>query len=260
MKKEALGAMIRELLLEELRGVKSFAAEGGLAGFNPVEKIRGALLHWVSVPFNGVGVFCQLRCPNATQLEQCGDVTNLLMDADGKRREPTGDEIVALRNYQEAVCRVVFNVPTFDEIGAVISDGDFVIARKRGELREISGRFEAGKDEMAMTERQSLCSRIRALELDLGFILPDDTMAFITHWAMGNDVSDVKRVTRRQLLRAASLAKAANRAPSDYVSGTYTDFNRAEIDAQAWLALGEHMKDAKEMKKGRRILRFGGGK
>jgi len=67
-------------------------------------------------------------------------------------------------------------------------------------------------------------------------------------------------VPRRQLLRAASLAKAANRAPSDYVSGTYTDFNRAEIDAQAWLALGEHMKDAKEMKKGRRILRFGGGK
>jgi len=260
MMKKAVGAIVKKLLLEELRGIGSFAADGGLVGFNPVEKIRGALFHWVAVPFNGVDVFCQLRCPNATQLEQCGDVTNIVLDADEKRRELTAGEVIALRNYQEAVCKIVFNVPTFDEIGAVINDGDFVIAGKRGALREITERFEAGKGEMTMVEQRELRAQMEVLELELGFVLPGDTMAFITHWAMGNDISDVKRVTRRQLLRAAALAKAARKAPSDYLSGTYTDFNRAEIDAQAWLALGEHMKDAEEMKKGRRTLRFGGGK
>jgi len=260
MKREALGAMIKKLLLEELRGVKSFATGGDLVGFNPIEKIRGALLHWIAVPFNGADVFCQLRCPNATQLEQCGDVSNLVIDAGDKQRTLTADEITALRNYQEAVCKVVFNIPTFDEIGAIINDSDFVIANKREVLQEIVERFNESKHKMTVIEQQTLHAQIKTLELELGFVLPDDTMAFITQWAMGNNVSDVKRVTRRQLLRAASLAKAANRAPSDYVSGTYTDFNRAEIDAQAWLALGEHMKDAEEMKKGRRILRFGGGK
>ena len=258
MKTEALGEMIRKLLLEELRGVRSFATGGDLVGFSPIEKIRGALLHWVAVPFNGVDVFCQLRCPNATQLEQCGDVSNLVMDAGERQRALTADEITTLRNYQEAVCKAVFNVPTFDEIGAIISDGDFVIANKRKALREIAERFAASKNEMTVMEQQALHAQIKTLELELGFILPDDTMAFITQWAMGNDVSDVKRVTRQQLLRAAALAKAANRAPSDYMSGVYTDFNRAEIDAQAWLVLGEHMKDAEEMKKGRRTMRFGG--
>src|SRR5574344_2853504 len=44
-------------------------------GYNPLDKIRDGLFHWVCVPFNGTYIWCQLRCLNATQLDACGAVT-----------------------------------------------------------------------------------------------------------------------------------------------------------------------------------------
>jgi len=259
--RKALGEMIKSIIVDEMKGVTSFAAEGDFVGYDPIAKIRGALLHWVAVPFNGVDVFCQLRCPNATQLEQCGDVTNIVLEDDGKPAALKTDDIIALRNYQEAVCRLVFNKPTFAEIGQIIDDGDFVVADKRGELRGIKKRFDEGKGDMTETEAAALATAITTLELELGFILPDDTMAFATQWAMGNDVSDVKRLTRDRLIKAAALAKASSTAPTDHISGRFTDFNRAEINACAFALLDECMRDLEARKKhGKREWLFGKGK
>ena len=103
--------------------------------------------------------------------------------------------------------------------------------------------FKETKTEMTEQERSVIEAQIRTINLQIGFILPDDTMAFVTRWASGNDISDIKKLTKDSLLRAASLAKLNNKAPSDYISGVLTDHNKGDIDAYASMLLQEFLKE-----------------
>jgi hypothetical protein len=250
--------LINSILDERLKNV-SCINEQSFIGFNPIEKIRGSLFCWIAVPFNGVDIFCQLRCPNATQIEQCGDISNITLDMkDGKSIEY--EEIIKIRNYHEALCKITFNIPTFDHIAELIGNHDFVISEKRKEFELIKKQYENEKDNLNTTEKNTLELKIKTLELQIGFILPDDTMAFITRWAMGNDISDIKKITKDNFLRAAALAKAHNKAPSDYISGKFTDFNKKEIDAYALLVLDDYLKEQKIVKESKYKWFLGGRK
>jgi len=223
-------------------------------GYTPIETIRGGLFHWVLVPFNGKDIWCQLRCPNATQIEQCGDMSNIQLktDQDGKFKYDY-DEIILIRNYQENLAKLCLNIPTFDNIATLVGANDFIISEKRKELDQIEKYYEENKETMTETQKSTIDHQIKTLRLMIGFILPDDTMAFLCSWAMGNDVSDIKKITRENLLKAASIAKAHNKAPSDYLSGVFTDFNKQEIDTYAFSILDEFLKE-------QRAIEGGGGK
>lgn len=228
-------------------------------GFNPIEKIRGALFHWIAVPFCKVDIWCQLRCPNETQLEQCGDISNITIGQDESKF--TYEDAIKIRNYQEELCKLVFNNPTFNHIAKLVGDNDFVISEKKEELAGLVKTYDDNKKNMTEIEKKTLDMKIRTIELQIGYILPDDTMAFVTRWAMGNDISDVKKLSRESLLRAASLAKIHHKAPTDYLSGVFTDFNKVEIDAHASYILEEFLKDQQVTKEsGKRYNWFLGGR
>jgi len=248
MKKEQLKSLINDLLKEQLKGITSISDGELLTGYNPLEKIRGGLFWWIAVPFNGIDVWCQLRCPNATQIEQCGDVTNIVIEKykdlkEGEQPAYEYEEIIQIRNHQEELCKIVFNKPTYNEITSLIGNNDFFISEKRKELETINEKFEANKGDMTEVEKNTISAQIRTIELQIGYLLPDDTMAFVTQWAMGNDVSDIKKISKESFLRAASLARMHKKAPSDYISGVFTDFNKHEIDAYATMVLEEHLKE-----------------
>jgi hypothetical protein len=250
--KDLVNGWVTEVLRERVNGGKAFNDEQMFVGYNPIEKIRGALFNWVAVPFNGKKMFCQLRCPNQTQIEQCGDITNIFLDHDkDKDKEFSHKEILAIRNCQEELCKITFNIPTFDEIVLLVLGEDLVISKKRKELDAIKDQFEANKDGMTEAEKIDITVRIKTLELQLGYILPDDTMAFVTRWALGNDVSDIKKINRQMFLKAAALAHAYKKAPTDYLSGVFTDFNKAEIDAYAMSVFAEFQKDQEIVNQGK---------
>jgi len=233
-------------------------------GYNPIETLRGALFHWIAVPFNNQEVWCQLRCPNALQLELCGDVSNIILDKykdlkAGEAPKYKREEILKIKNYQEELCKVVFNIPTFDNIASLVGLDDFIVSEKRKELEQIREKLEAHKKEMSEAEKITLNEQIKKVEVQIGYILPDDTMAFITEWAMGNDVSEIQKITKGKFLRAASMAKLHGKAPSDYLSGVFTDFNRHEIDAYAAMVLDEHIKEHESVEKDKNQW-FGRGK
>ena len=242
MKKELLAQLIDEALEKKLQSGKVFQGKESFPGYNPIEKIRGGLFHWVLVPFNRQEIWCQLRCPNQTQLDQCGDVSNIILDRE-EGKEFDHDELINIKNYQEELCKIVFNRPTFDEIAALVGTEDFVLSAKRKELEEINKKFEENKASMSEMEKDIIATQVKTLELQIGYIIPDDTMAFITNWAMGNDISDIKRISKEEFLKAATLAKLHNKAPSDYISGNYTDFNKNEIDSYAAHVLAEHLRE-----------------
>ena len=257
MNKESLALMIDQALVKHLQGVTAINAEASLVGYNPIEKIRGSLMMWVAVPFNKTDVFCQLRCPNATQLEQCGDISNIILDREENKKFDY-EELITIRNYQEALCKLVFNVPTFDEIASLVGE-DLVLSKMQAELEAAKKRYEESRGEMTDSEQSSFDAQIRTLELQLGYILPDDTMAFVTQWAMGNDVSDVKRLTRDKLLGAAALSKASGNSPTDHISGVFTDFNKNEINAYALKVWDEYLKDQEAVKDGKYTWKLGRG-
>lgn len=241
-------ALVLALIKQELnKNIKTSTGAVLPIGYNPIEQIRGALFSWVVVPFNGSYVWCQLRCPNATQIEQCGDISNIIIDKKSDK-EYTHEDVIKIRNYQEALCKIVFNNPTYDHIAQIVGEKDFVLSEKKKELETIKTYFESNKGTMIEAEKHTIATQIRTLELMIGYILPDDTMAFITRWAMGNDVSDIKKLSRETLLRAACLAKAHNKAPTEYISGVFTDYNKQEIDGYAFAILDEFLKQQEIVK------------
>ena len=237
---------IEKQLSERLKEVKTFNDKEFWNGYNPLEKIRGGLYHWVAVPFNGTDIFCELRCPNATQIEACGDISNITQELEkNKDFKLSYDDMIKIRNYQEELCKIVFNRPRFDEIGKLVGLNDFVISQWKKELEELQKQFEEKKHLLTEVEKKEISIKIKTLDLQLGFILPTDTMAFVTWWAMGNDVTQIKKITKESFLRAACLAKLHRKAPTDYISGVFTDYNKIEIDNYAIGVLEQFLEDQK---------------
>jgi hypothetical protein len=248
-------ANIKDLISTELNSrIKTGTNEPLPSGYNPLSVIRGGLFHWVAVPFNGVDVYCELRCLNATQLETCGNITNIMND-DGKvKTNFTREEMLEIRNYQENLAGGVLNKPTFDEIGTLIDKEDFVIKNKRAELAELKEQAKT----LTGKQKDEVDNDISRLELFLGYVLPTDTMIFLTQWAMGNDISDIKKISREKFIEAASLAKIAGKDPTDYISGVFTDYNKKEINIYAWNVYSEYMELKKHEHTGKYKWFFGG--
>jgi hypothetical protein len=197
-------------------------------GYNALEVIRGALFHWTPVPFNGTPVWCELRCLNASQILSLGNYSNIEIKDGGK---PTREQIIELRNYQERLIQGVMNNPTFDEVADLVGEHDFVIREKRKEIEALRK-----TDTTGWTERQraELQSGLINLELFVGYLLPEDAFGFLSSWANGNDISDIKQVGEDQLFEAAVLAKNGNDNPHDHITGVFTDHNQRDIDSCAW--------------------------
>jgi len=227
-------------LIETVLGEKT---EGGVKpalpqGYNPLEIIRGAMFHLVPVPFNGTPVWCELRCLNATQMLALGNYSNI--DLKANNGKPTRQMIIDLRNYQERLIRAVMNKPLYDEIASLVGENDFVIKDKRKELEELKELVRQHGESWPKQQQMDVKKRLDDLELFMGFILPEDTFGFLTAWANGNDISDIKKLSDNQLLEAAILAENGKDNPHDHIRGVFTDHNMRDIDVRAWALFEEH--------------------
>jgi len=225
------------------------------SGYNPIEHIRGGLFHWVLVPFNNQGVWCQLRCLNATELEACGSVTLISLSKDTTR--PAMEKLIAMRNIQEELCKQAMNNPTFDEVVKLVEKDDNVYSRTKKQLDEIEKIDISG---LTTVQKKEIEERILRLRYKTAYILPEDAFGFITSWALGGDVSDIKKITRDQLLTAAILAERNKNSPSDNIKGFFTDRDKADIDKTSWTVYNEYTEMQRVEKSSKGISWVGGGK
>jgi hypothetical protein len=215
------------------------------SGYNPLEVLRGAMFTWVQVPFAGVKVWCELRTLNATQMEACGSFSLIELNDEKEEKTPRS-ALIAMRNSQERLAREVLVRPSFEEIETMLLGADLVSVRKRAELEEIK---KADLSSCTAAEKAEIERDIDRLELSLAFILPEDTMGFLTSWALGVDVSDIKKLNHAALLDAAILAVNGHNDPHDHISGTFTDRDPKDIDKTAWFVYNEHQKEMEAEKK-----------
>jgi len=234
--------LVKNVVLNIVKDYIEPKVESPHDGYNPLNKIRDGLLHWVAVPFNGTYVWCQLRCLNATQLNTCGAVTliNIVKEHE-KEHKPSSndfDKFIEIRNIQENICREVFNNPTFADIEKLILGEDNIQKSKKEELDKIK---KTDLTSLTDEQKKEINSRIDKLELELGFILPEDTMSFCTSWGLGIDVSDIKKLSEEQLRDAAILATRGHDNPTDHISGQYTDRDKEDINMRAWSLYEDYM-------------------
>jgi len=238
--------LIRRLVSEEIdrRAADIPKPVSPPQGYNSLEVIRGGMYHWVYVPINNTFAWMQLRTSNATQLEACGTVT--LIESLGKLKEATPDEMIDMRNKMEELCKVTMNNPTFDEFVKMVTASDIVHSNMRLELDRIKSIDFNG---MSATEKDYLDTEIKKKELQLAFLLPENTFDFIVRWAIGADVSDIKKVSREKLLESAILAANGHDSPHNHISGCFTDRDPSDLDKAAWSIYNEHMEN-KRIEKG----------
>lgn len=207
-------------------------------GYNPLEVIRGGMYHWVYVPINKTFAWMQLRTSNATQLEACGVVS--MVEKLGGVKDSSVEEMLEIRNQMESICKITMNNPTFDEFISMITDSDVVHSKMRLELERIKAIDCTG---MSAMEKDCIDTKIKELELHLAFLLPENTFDFIVKWALGADVSDIKKVSREKLLEAAILANIGHDSPHDHLNGCFTDRDPSDLDKSAWAVYNEHMEN-----------------
>lgn len=224
-------------------------------GYNSLDKIRGAMFHWLPVPFSGSQVWCKVRTLNRTQMDASG-AFGILNLKDNKA--PTKDDLIELRNSQEALIKATMLSPTFSEIEVMIFGEDGIMNDKKAQLAEIEKTAKESK-ELNSEERAKIDEEIYRLRMFTGFVLPEDTFGFLTSWALGVDVSDMKKITREQLYHASILAKNGNNSPSDNLSGVFSDRDKAELDSAAWTIYQEHQ-ELNKIGKGRQMRWIGGPK
>jgi hypothetical protein len=81
----------------------------------------------------------------------------------------------------------------------------------------------------------------------VGYLLPENTMDFLARYALGLDISDVKKLTADRLLESALWAKLHKGKPHEYFEGAVlTDRDRNEIDNAAAVLYHEKYEKGKK--------------
>ena len=217
-------------------------------GYNSLEKIRGALYHWICVPFKKIPVWCLLKCLSYMELKSCGDISCLYLKKENeskKTEEEIINEIIEIKNIQEAICQLAFVDPSYNRIIQEITGIEFFILEKQQELKKINEQIKLlkGKD------REIAKKRSLQIEYQIGFLLPDDTMSFVTAWSLGIEVTDIKKVSRNILFDAAIMAKHWGKMPSDMIDGVFTEQNKHDINRWGTILYEEHIEDMKRKKR-----------
>jgi hypothetical protein len=215
-------------------------------GYNPIEVIRGALFHEIIVPFNNEPVWCYVTCLNSIQIQSCGDISCLCFD-EKKGKKQDIYEIIKIKNIQEELAKAVLIRPSFNEIVGLVTGENFLVSDKQRELEKI--RNEINKASLSKSEKKKLEKKAEKIEFRIGFLLPDDTMSFLTQWALGIDCTDIKKLTKQILLDAAIMAANGKDNPSDHVSGIFTDFQREDINKHSWFLYNEYLENKKREEK-----------
>jgi hypothetical protein len=209
-------------------------------------EMRRGMFQYVYVPFGDARVWMELRSLNATQIRECGDIA--LIETLSKKGKPTRQETLELRNTVENLTKAVMNSPTWAEFEKMVYGRDNVIKERRAELAALKERVKADP-----ALEKEFRAEIESLEVFVGYLLPENAMQFLAQYALGLDISDVKKLTADKLLEAAAWAKRHGGKPHEYFQGAVlTDRDRNEIDNAAAALYHEKYEEKKKCQKPKR--------
>ena len=205
-------------------------------GKEGLEVIKANTEMLLALPWNGSFGLFKVRMLNAVQIRACGSFSTLDAVASETKTEMSLEEVIELKNMQEALFRASLVSPTYDEINEYLGTTDMVvhmretIAECRTLLREVED----------LEESKKLANEIETLEIQCAFLYPDDFTATLTAILLQKDNTDIRKVTKEMLLEWAIFAEKGDDNPADHAEGVFTEFQREDINRYAHIELAEY--------------------
>ena len=213
-------------------------------GKDGLEVIKANTEMLLALPWNGSFGLFKVRMLNAVQIRACGSFSTLDAVASETKTEMSLEEVIELKNMQEALFRASLVSPTYDEINEYLGTTDMVvhmretIAECRTLLREVED----------LEESKKLANEIETLEIQCAFLYPDDFTATLTAILLQKDNTDIRKVTKEMLLEWAIFAEKGDDNPADHAEGVFTEFQREDINRYAHIELAEYRETEQNVK------------
>lgn len=195
-------------------------------GFHPADQIRGAVNHWLTLPFGNSLITCKLRTLSAGEYPD----VSLVDRADAVKKQPSFINRARLLDAQEEYCKKALVIPSFGEFEKLVLGEDKKVGEMREELGKARRLAEAHEDKRT---REAALAELEPLRLAAGYFLPANFMIAVACWCECLDVTGIKEVTPEKLVEAYILSTHYHNRASDNITGCYTDHVRAEIDRLA---------------------------
>jgi len=193
----------------------------------------------IALPWNGkLGVFV-VRMLNATQIKACGDFSTLINVVKTPETAPSVDDMIDIKNMQEKLMKLCMVNPTYQQVIDKLYDST-LIANIKKEMELAKEEIKSIKDAVYSDK---LAAEIKAYELYLGFLMPEDFMGALTAIILQRDNTDVHKITHEMLLEAAIMAEKFHKRPSEFVVGEFTEFQNLDIDKHALIELENYRND-----------------
>jgi hypothetical protein len=197
-----------------------------------LEIIRDAEYPLVATQWKGVPVL--VKCRELTQVQIMAAGSFSLINLGEVREGPfRWAQWVAYAEQSYKLLRLALVSPSYGELFELVGKGSSVKEAEE-KFRSIDALLV---DMPRGPRRQEYEAERDGLRCLFDLILPDDFVAPLVAYAVGIGKSDIKKVTRDMLLTSAILAERGHDNPADHIDGTFTPFNRDDINARAWEVL-----------------------
>lgn len=197
-------------------------------------------------PWHGHNTAIRVRRMGHSETLACGDFGLIQSFADhlGHDGPPTLEEMSAYATRQDEICQKCLVNPTYDELMAIAGAhvDRAAIDKQLEELQALFDQLPKGP------EKKKLADEYHALELTSKFLLPPDFMAFVCHYATGQDQNDIDDMTEEMLMNCAVLATRGGDNPHDHFPGRITPRVVKEFDNRAWVLFDADQKEKKGKK------------
>lgn len=192
----------------------------------------------IMAPFNGAMLPVIVRELTHTQIRACGDFSLIETIADAMmkaQRSATVDEAIKYSELQYNILQKALVSPSYDEIMS-LNKYDVLRIEAEKELKEIEDLLNSMSEG---PKRNELMVSYNAAVMASQYLLPSDFVSFVVGFALGIDKSDIKDITEDMLFEAAYKATRGHDNPADHLHGTFSDFNREDINSRAWILFHE---------------------
>jgi len=202
-----------------------------------IELLEFAKFPVLFAPFHGATVPVKLCELTEIQIMECGDISLIETLADKITKGHDIRKVKEAVKYAETlhkITRAALIAPTYQEIldmvGAKLNNAE--IKKHLDELQK-----QVIPLSPTSTQRQELEEDIRRIRIWVDLILPSDFLNFVSCYSLGVNKTDIKKINEKMLLDFAILAEKAHKAPHEMIEGTFSSFNKHDIDRRAWYEL-----------------------
>jgi hypothetical protein len=210
-----------------------------------IDRLEAAQYPLIAVNYHGSPALVKCRLLTSTQIQACGEFSLIQTEQDriNQIKKLTNKEIIEYANTMHNIVKESLVQPTYGQIMDMVQANELCINTKK-KLEELRLKCQGLPFDL---QRKQLEDEIDKKRIWVDLILPEDFLSGIFCYALDLNRSDIKRITEEMLLNAAVLAEKWHKAPHEYITGMFTDFNKMDIDKRAFMLLYEKRKNHEDV-------------